>query len=230
MKTKTIFIKLIPVKVIALVALIFLSACDNNEIDPFGSARLKVVNAAPNSGSQKFVMANIPYIGNLGYLENSVSYHNVVSGKNLVSQFRDENDNDLYATEELNLSDDKRYTVYLTGESRSDAEVRLYEDNITAPASGKARVKFIHLSSGAPQNIDFIDSEGNNLALNLARYNQSSYSEISAGSLAIEVRSAGESENIATLQTANFADGKVYTIFIAGSSTSGYTIKQILHN
>ncbi|WP_406843316.1 DUF4397 domain-containing protein [Flavobacterium soyae] len=230
MKIKTIFIKLIPVKVMAAAALIFLSSCDSNEVDPFGSAHLKVVNAAPNSGSQKFVMANIPYIGNLDYLEHSVSYHDVAVGNNLVSQFRDENDNDLYASEELDLDDDKRYTVYLTGESRNDAEVRLYEDNITAPASGKAKVKFIHLSAGAPANIDFIDAQGNNLALNVARYNQSDYSEINAGSLGIQVRGSGESENLAALAATDFAAGKVYTVFIAGSSASGYTISQISHN
>jgi hypothetical protein len=158
MKTR-IFIQLM-----AVATLIFLSSCDNNEVDPFGSALLKVVNAAPSSGSQKFVMANIPYIGNLDYLEHSVSYHDVAVGKNLVSQFRDENDNDLYASEELDLSDDRRYTVYLTRESREDAQVRLYEDNITVPASGKAKVKFIHLSGGAPVNLDFLDAQGNNLA------------------------------------------------------------------
>ncbi|KUJ62742.1 hypothetical protein AR687_04915 [Flavobacteriaceae bacterium CRH] len=229
MKTK-IFIQLMPVKAMAILALLFLSSCDNNEVDPFGSARLKVVNAAPNSGSQKFVMANIPYIGDLDYLEHSVSYHDVAVGNNLVSQFRDENDNDLYATEELDLDDDRRYTVYLTGESRSDAEVRLYEDNITAPASGKAKVKFIHLSSGAPTNIDFLDAQGNSLALNVARYNQSNYSEINAGSLGIQVRGNGGSDNLATLPATDFASGKVYTVFIAGSSASGYRIEQISHN
>jgi hypothetical protein len=229
MKTK-IFNLLIPAKAIAILALIFLSSCDNNEVNPFGSARLKVVNAAPNSGSQKFVMANIPYIGNLDYLEHSLTYHDVAVGKNLVSQFRDENDNDLYASEELDLSDDKRYTVYLTGESKSDAEVRLYEDNITAPASGKAKVKFIHLSSGAPANIDFLDAQGNNLALNIARYSQSNYSEINAGSFGIQVRGNGASDNLATLPATDFAAGKVYTVFIAGSSASGYKIEQISHN
>lgn len=226
---KTIF-KMISVKALVITALLSLSSCDNNDVDPFGSARLKVVNAAPNSGSQRFVMANIPYISDLDYLDHSVSYHDVASGNNLVSQFRDEDDNNLYATEELDLDDDKRYTVYLTGESRSDSEVRLYEDNISAPSSGKAKVKFIHLSSGAPSNIDFIDGQGNNLALNITRYSQSNYSEINAGSLSIQVRGNGGTENLATLQPTNFASGKVYTVFIAGSSASGYTIEQILHN
>ncbi|OXB02357.1 DUF4397 domain-containing protein [Flavobacterium pectinovorum] len=221
---------LIPVKIIAIATLVIMSSCDNNEVDPFGSARLKVVNAAPNAGSQKFVMANIPYIGNLSYLEHSVSYHDVAVGNNLVSQFRDENDNDLYASEELDLDDDKRYTVYLTGESRDDAEVRLYEDNVSAPSSGKAKIKFIHLSSGAPVNIDFLDGQGNTLSSNLARYSQSGYSEINAGSVSVQVRGTGGSENLATLSAIDFAAGKVYTVFISGSSSSGYTVTQLSQN
>jgi hypothetical protein len=221
---------LIPVKIIAIATLIIASSCDNNEVDPFGSARLKVVNAAPNAGSQKFVMANIPYIRNLSYLEHSVSYHDVAVGNNLVSQFRDENDNDLYASEELDLNEDKRYTVYLTGESRDDAEVRLYEDNISAPASGKAKIKFIHLSSGVSGNIDFLDGQGNTLASNLARYSQSGYSEINAGSVTVQVRNTGGSENLATLSAIDFAAGKVYTVFISGSAASGYTVTQLSQN
>lgn len=213
-----------------ITALIFLSSCESNDIDPFGSAKLKVVNAAPNSGSQRFVMANIPYIIDLSYLEHSVSYHKVAVGNNLVTQFRDNSNNDLYATKQLDLDDNKIYTVYLTGESRDDAEVRLYEDNLSLPTSGKAKIKFIHLSSGAPANIDFTDDQGNNLALNLARYNQSSYTEISAGSLIIQVHAAGQTTTLATLGTTDFSAGKIYTVFIAGSSASGYTIKQISHN
>lgn len=229
MKIKTIR-KAIVVNIMAAAALVFLSSCDNNQIDPFGSARLKVVNAAPNSGSQRFVMASIPYISDLEYLEHSVSYHDVSSGNKLVSQFRDQSDNELYGTEELNLSDDKRYTVYLTGESRDDAEVRLYEDNMTAPASGKAKVKFIHLSAGAPASIDFVDAQGNSLSTNLGRYSQSSYIEVNAGSLAVQVHGTGAAETLAALGETDFSAGKIYTVFIAGSPASGYRIEQLSHN
>lgn len=228
MKTKTT--SLIKGSLIAIAALIFFSSCDNNDIDLFGSAKLKVVNAAPNSGSQRFQMANIPYISDLNYLDHSVSYHKVTAGKNLVTQYRDQNDNDLYASKELNLDDDKTYTVYLTGESRGDADVRLYEDDLSLPASGKAKVKFLHLSSGAPASIDFTDSQGNNLSTNLGRYAQSSYIQINAGSLTIQVHGSGASENLATLTTTDFEEGKIYTVYIAGSIASGYTIDKISHN
>lgn len=228
MKAKSISI--IKGSLIAIAAVLFLSACENNEVDPFGSAQLKVVNAAPGSGSQKFILANIPYIGNLNYLEHSVSYHKVAVGNNLVTQYRDENDNDLYASEELDLDDNKTYTVYLTGESRSDAEVRLFEDNLSLPASGMAKVKFLHLSSGAPAALDFTDSEGNSISTNVARYSQSSYTQIKAGSLSIAVHGSGTADNLATLATTDFADGKIYTVFISGSAPGGYTISKISHN
>lgn len=228
MKTKTTSI--IKGSLMVVVTLLFLSSCDNNEVNPFGSAELKVVNAAPNSGSQRFIMANIPYISNLDYLDHSVSYHKVAVGNNLVTQFRDQSDNDLYATEELDLDDNKAYTVYLTGESRTDAEVRLYEDNLSQPASGKAKVKFLHLSSGAPANIDFVDGQGNKLTTNLARYGQSNYTEINSGSLSIQVHGSGQSENLSTLSSTDFEAGKIYSIYISGSAASGYTIDKISHN
>ncbi|WP_281233770.1 DUF4397 domain-containing protein [Flavobacterium gelatinilyticum] len=212
-----------------LAAMIVLSSCDSNEVDPFGSGRLKVVNAAPDSGSQKFILANIPYIGNLSYKEHSVSYHKVAVGNNLVAQYRDEGDNDLYASQELDLDDDKTYTVYLTGGSRSDAGVRLFEDNLSAPSSGKAKVKFLHLSDAGPSSINFTDAAGISLSGTLARYTQSSYAEVNAGVLAIHAHSSGATADLALLES-NFQDGKIYTVYISGNASSGYSIEQILHN
>jgi hypothetical protein len=207
-----------------------LSSCDDNDVDIFGSSDLKVVNAAPNSGSQRFLLANIPEISDLDYLDNSVGYLNVASGNDLVAQFRDQGDNDLYATEKFDIQDNRDYTVYLTGESGDDAEVRLFQDDFTAPASGKAKVKFIHLSTGAPAILNISDAAGTMLATNLARYSQSSYTEIEAGTLAIQAHGAGADENIATLDATELANGKIYTIYIAGSAASGYTLKKLLHN
>ncbi|WP_185965479.1 DUF4397 domain-containing protein [Flavobacterium zepuense] len=209
---------------------IVLSSCDDNDVDVFGSADLKVVNAAPNSGSQRFVLANIPEISDLDYLDNSVGYLNVASGNDLVAQFRDQDDNDLYATEKFDIQDNRDYTIYLTGESGSDAEVRLFQDDFAAPASGKAKVKFIHLSTGAPASLDINNAEGNALATNVARYSQSNYFEVDAGTIALQAHSAGSGEAIATLGATDFAAGKIYTVYIAGSATSGYTLKTLQHN
>lgn len=207
-----------------------LSSCDDNDVDVFGSADLKVVNAAPNSESQRFVLANIPEISDLDYLDNSVGYLNVASGNDLVAQFRDQDDNDLYATEKFDIQDNRDYTIYLTGESASDAEVRLFQDDLTAPASGKAKVKFIHLSTGAPASLDITDADGNTFAANVARYSQSSYFEVNAGAIALQVNTAGSAEATATLESTDFASGKIYTVYIAGSSASGYILKKLQHN
>ncbi|MEO8532922.1 MAG: DUF4397 domain-containing protein [Flavobacterium sp.] len=214
---------------IAVLGIVVLS-CDSNNVDPFGSAKLKVVNAAPNSGSQKFVLANIPYISDLDFLDRSVSYLNVSSGKDLIAQYRDENDNDKYAEGKFNLDDDQHYTVYLIGESREEASVRLFQDNLTAPASGKAKVKFIHLSNGAPSVLNFSDDKGTVLTSSLGRYNQSGYTEITAGSIAIQVSEAGQSEILATLAAEEFAAGKIYTVYLIGSSASTLSIHTTIHN
>ncbi|MCV9927899.1 DUF4397 domain-containing protein [Flavobacterium sp. LS1R49] len=222
--------KFIHATIMVIAAVVLLSSCDSNNVDLFNTSKLKVVNAAPNSGSQRFIMANIPYISKLSYLDNSVSYHDVSSGSNLVTQYRDQDDNDLYASEKLNLSDNRNYTVYLTGESRDDAKVRLFQDDLSVPASGKAKVKFLHLSAGAPASIDFTDSDGNNITTNLNRFNESGYIEINAGSLSLKAHGTGLTENLATLASSTFDSGKIYSVYIAGSSASGYTIKQISHN
>jgi hypothetical protein len=207
-----------------------LLSCDNNNVDPFGSAKLKVVNAAPNSGSQKFVLANIPYINDLDFLDHSVSYLTVSSGKNLIAQYVDESDYDKYAEAKFNIDDDQDYTVYLIGESRDEATVRLYQDNLSAPSSGKAKIKFINLSGGAPSTLIFSDDKGTILSSNLERYNQSGYSEINAGSMTIQVKGAAQSQILATLESEEFIAGKIYTVYLIGSTTSTLSIHTITHN
>lgn len=228
MKTKMMN-KFINGFLIATSALVLLS-CDNNNIDPFGSAKLKVVNAAPNSGSQRFALANIPYISDLDFLDSSVSYLTVSSGNDLIAQYRDDNDNDKYAEAKFNLDDDQNYTVYLTGESRDEAAVRLYQDNLSAPTNGKAKVKFIHLSGGAPSSLNFSDDKGTVLTSNLERYSQSGYTEINAGSLTIQVNGAGQSQILTTLESEEFAAGKIYTVYLIGSTASTLSIHTVTHN
>ena len=205
-------------------------SCENNDVDVFGSADLKVVNAAPNSGSQRFILANIPEISNLSYLEHSVGYLKVASGNKLVAEFRDQNDNDLYAKKEYDLNDKGNYTIFLTGSSTTDADIKLFQDDLSSPSSGKARVKFIHLSTGAPSSIDFRNAEGIILTSNLGRYAQSSYIEITAGSFAIGASASGETSALTTLPASDFSAGKIYTVFISGSPESGYTVKKLLLN
>jgi hypothetical protein len=227
MKTKTMR-KFINGFLIALTACLLLS-CNSNDIDLFGSAKLKVVNAAPNSDSQRFAMANIPYISDLKFLDHSVSYLKVSSGNNLVAQFRDDNDNDKYAEAKLNLDNDRNYTVYLIGESRDEAAIKLYQDDLTAPNSGKAKVKFIHLSSGAPSALNFSDDKGTILTSNLERYNQSGYTEINAGAMTISVTAAGGTQSLTKLESEEFVSGKIYSVYLIGSS-SNLSIHVTTHN
>lgn len=228
MKTKAIS-KFVNAILLSAATIIIFSSCENNDVDLFGSANLKVINAAPNSGEQKFIMANIPYISDLDYLDHSVSYLKVASGNNLIAEYRDNGDYDIYATEKLNLDDDKKYTVYLTGETRDDAKVRMYEDDLSEPASGKAKVKFIHLSGGAPSIIDLSDANGN-LTTSLGQYNQSSYVEINAGLHLIKAHATGQSATIATLESTDFLAGKIYSVYLLGSTTSNLSVHTLIHN
>ena len=83
----------------------------------------------------------------------------------------------------------KSYTVAAVGPIASIAG-KVYEDNVTVPAAGKARIRVIHATPSAP-SVDVAVKGGAVLFPKLEFGTSSTYSEVAAGSYEIEVREAG---------------------------------------
>lgn len=204
-----------------------LSSCEKDDVDEYGSAQLKVVNAAQGSGVQKFYVLGNLIKDNLAYSEYS-DYINVNSGNRLSAEFRKQNNGIEYADGELWLANTKHYTVYLAG-SGSDARIKQFEDNLSSPSSGKAKIKFIHLSDGIASDIRIKNASGDEIVNNLSRNIESSYKTIEPGSFSFSIYGTASGDLIKSFNFSNMEAGRIYTIYFSGESASGLEAHQVIY-
>jgi hypothetical protein len=205
------------------------TSCKKDDVDDSGSANLKIVNASSTSSAQSFYLAgNTVVQGGLTF-GNVSDYLVTNSGNNLALEFRNEGSASVYASNRFDIDKGAYYSVFLAGDGQS-ARVKLYKDDLTAPSSGKAKVRFIHLSDAAPANVDIRRGATTNIVVNLGRDNASNYIEVDPGVLSLQVFATGQSTSLGTFDLSAFAAGKIYTVYVTGSTTSSISVRQISHN
>ncbi|MCC8408119.1 DUF4397 domain-containing protein [Mucilaginibacter sp. UR6-1] len=215
--------------VVMLLLAIAFTGCEKNDIDEAGSFNIKVVNAAPGSAEQSFTLAGNKLISaGLAFTESS-SYINTPSGKRLVEEFRDANTNTLTANGELWTANGVSFTVYLAGEG-SSLRVKSFEDDLSAPNNGRVKIKFIHLSDGAPSDINIKDGNDDNLITNISRNIQSGYKFVAPGTLSVRIYGTASRRNLANFDVNDLQAGKIYTLYLTGSDDSNLQLNKVLHN
>ncbi|MBB5637913.1 hypothetical protein HDE68_003838 [Pedobacter cryoconitis] len=225
MKTKSFLKNLVKGAAILSVA-VFVSSCKKNDVDSSGSANVKVVNASQTSPNQGFYLANKTVVNGGLSFANSSAYITTNSGNNLVAEFRSDGSSTPYATGKSDIKNGSSYTVFLAGDGQA-SRVKIYEDDRSAPASGQAKVRFIHLSDAAPVNIDIRRASGENLAANLGRDVATNFMTVAPGVLSLNVYAAGQSTSLGSFNLSAFAADKTYTVYITGSTANSISVRQI---
>ena len=228
MKRQHIFKGSIAASVILLFAVLF-SSCKKNDVNATGTASLKVVNASPGSEAQSFYLAGKTLISGGLSFANASDYLQTVTGTRLVGEFRNGSSGSTYATGELWLYDNEHFTVFLSGGSGSP-KVKLFNDDMSAPDNGKARVRFIHLSDDAPSDIKIEYANGDNLVTNLSRSTQSGYKNVDSGTLSFKAYGTALGKLVGDFQVTGLQAGKIYTVYFAGTSDAATTAHLVLHN
>lgn len=213
-----------------LVVAMTTTSCKKNDVDESGTANVKVVNASGASSDQGFYVAGTAVVqGGLSFGESS-DYIATRSGNNLELQFKNEGTGGVFASVKRDFEKGRNYTIFLAGDGQA-ARVKVYQDDNTAPASGKVKVRFIHLSDAAPNAIDLRTTAGGNLVAGLNRDNASGYVEVNPGILSLRIFPAGQTANIGSdFNLTAFAENRIYTVYITGSTTSDIAVRQISHN
>ena len=106
------------------------------------------------------------------------------------------------------------YTVAAVG-LVANIRGEIYNDNLAAPAAGKAHVRVIHASPDAPA-VDVKVSGGPTLISNLAFPNASDYLPVDAGSYNLEVTPAGASDVVINLPNTALSTGVIYDVVAVG--------------
>ena len=116
--------------------------------------------------------------------------------------------------ETLTIGANLSYSVFAIDEL-SDIRALVLQDDLTAPASGKSHVRFLHLSPDAPA-VDITLTDGTVIFGNVAFGEYEGFSPLDSGTYDLQVRVAGTSNVALELPGIVLENGKIYTVFAKG--------------
>lgn len=233
MKRKSFFII---TAAMLLFSSVMLVSCKKEKND---EASVLVTHASPNAPGVDLLVDNskvnsspLTFPNNTGYLKVNAGTRNIKVNAAGTST--------TVINADIPFTKDKNYSVFAYNQLASIGAI-LVEDNLSVPASGKAHIRFFHLSPGAPAvtvgvlNGTTFTPVFSNRAFETqatAAANQA-FTPVDAGTYTFDVRVAGTSTSVLNLPGITLQAGKIYTVFargIVGNTTTPLGASIILHN
>jgi LPXTG-motif cell wall-anchored protein len=176
-------------------------------------ARVRVVHASPDApavdvwvnGAVAF--SNAPFKGITDYAALDAGTYNVQVSPTGATE-------PIVIDADLDLAAGTDYTVVAVG-LLADIEPLVLVDNNSAPAAGKAHVRFVHASPDAPA-VDIAVTGGPVLFSNVPFKGVGDYLPVDAGTYDLEARIAGTDTVALSVPGVTLNEGTVYTIFAMG--------------
>lgn len=198
-----------------LPALVLTSCDDDDDLDLLeDNAQVMVIHASPDApgvdlyvDDAKVNTTALNYPNNTGYLEVEDGARNIKvtpAGAGIGSAVINGN---------VTLDEDQAYSIFAAN-TLSNIEPVILVDDLTEPASGKAHVRFVHLSPDAPA-VDIVVQSGPTLFSDIEFKESTSFTPVDAGTYTLEVRATGSSTAVLTTNV-QLANGGIYTIFAKG--------------
>ncbi|RYD77677.1 MAG: DUF4397 domain-containing protein [Sphingobacteriales bacterium] len=202
--------------ILALLAVtIFLSACkkDWDESNTITVAGIGFVHASPGTGALDFIVDNQRANNKDFNYTNDLGYYGAYPGSRLFGITKKDSLR-LLNTANVTLRSGLFYSAFVV-DVLPAPKILVVEDDLTAPATGKAKIRFINLSPDAP-SLD-LAVEGANTALVTAKAYKEASPFISIDPAVSYNFQIKESNNVtATLPATKIEAGKIYTLWAKG--------------
>lgn len=219
---------------VALTTVLSFSSCDDDDDDvaaPAGSGKVMIIHASPDAPAVDLLLdgtklnsTGVNFTDNTAYLNASVGTRVLkvnVAGTSTTA---------LQAS--LPVANGKNYSVFAI-DSVSKLSGLVVEDDLSSPATGKAHVRFIHLSPDAPA-VDVAVTGGPVVFGNKSFKDFTSFTPLDANTYNLEVRLAGTSTVVLPLPGIALTAGKIYTVyakgFVGGTGTQALGAEIIVNN
>jgi hypothetical protein len=176
------------------------------------TANVMVIHASPNAPGVDILVDNVVAKTNLTF-PNNTPYLSVNGGtRNIKVNVTGTATSVINAN--LPFTAGMNYSVFAI-DSVSKISALVVTDTLTAPASGKAHLRFFHLSPNAPA-VDVALQGGAVLIANKKFKDYTSFIPLNAGTYNLEVRLAGTTTVVLSLPNVTLSNGSIYTVFAKG--------------
>jgi hypothetical protein len=204
---------------LALLSLV-VTSCDKDDDDNSNNrkAQVMVIHASANAPAVDVRVNNTVALANVAYPSNS-NYTAVNAG---AANFKvsPTGTTNYVIDANVTLSENTNYSVFAI-DSVAKIKAAVVTDNLTAPATGQAHIRFFHFSLNAPAvdvavtggPVLFSDRRFNDQTTNTGSIN---FTPVAAGTYNLEVRAAGTTTVVLTVPNVALSAGKIYTVFAKG--------------
>ena len=203
---------------LAVVAGGLIGCSDDDEDTAPESAMVRVAHLSPDAPNvdvwvdSSKILTNVSFKAVSGYLELTEGAHQVAVTPTGATTPK-------VIDASVTLEGGKAYTVAATGLLASIQPLVLVDD-LVPPASGQAKVRFVHTSPGAPA-VDIAVRASAVVFSNVAFRGFDGYDALPTGLYDLDVRLAGTSTVALPVDDVSFTAGYNYTVFAVGLVSNG---------
>lgn len=196
--------------------LITVSSCtkikDDNVAPPI--AALNIINAMPDAPAVTYY-ADQNRIGyDLFAYTQQTQYLNAYAGKRIIGVYDGQTKK---KSDTVTMKASRFYSLFVSGQWVAPEYV-LLEDSLTRPAAGKATIRFVNMSIGAP-SLDLAIADSTVVSGRVYKQN-SAFVPVTAGkSYQFVIREHGSAQAKITLPAQTLDQGRIYTIWARGIYT-----------
>jgi hypothetical protein len=205
--------------ILCIVALVLLLAScldddDDQQIQPVPVAYVSIYHESPNAPELDVFVDNravnrLEFTDYTGYLNFYTGNRNLK-----INPF---NASNALVDTTMSFVDGAFYSVFIVNDL-SKVETLAVRDSASAPASGKAKVRFINLSPDAPA-LDVTSNEASTpLFAGQAFKMPSEFVEVDAKEYSFDVKTSGGTESLVSVSDIDLRSGNFYTIITRGYS------------
>jgi len=203
------------VSLLSFAAVIAFTGCSKNNDTPSNAASVAFVNgcAGATGVDAKVNNAVVSGAANIALWGNS-GYKSVASGAGVDIAYFLTNVGTPVSSQSVSLTAGLHYTAFASGLLTAPSFL-LVTDDLAAPASNKAKVRFVNLSPDAMSVT--ATAQTTEFASGITSLRVSSFYAITAGAYEIKAGDPSKIATIVTSGTQQLSAGKIYTVMLTGT-------------
>jgi len=199
----------------AALSIALVSCSKDEDYTPPPISGLNVIHASPTNEKLDFFVENTRANTADFAFGNKIGYLNLYSGsRRLVTTKK--NSSTPLITENFTLEDQKIYSLFIY-DKLDIVKYLMIKDEITAPATGKAKIRFVHLSPDAPALNLNIGGKDTDLFTDKSFKSYTDFVDIDpADKVTFNVKNKTDGTLAAKIEDVKIEANKVYTVWVKG--------------
>ena len=189
-------------------------SCNSTGVSPTYYSRIQIVNTVAGSLPLDCTLNSTRINTTTLAFPNTTGYISATPGNKYVAIAPSATPTVLLDSATVVLKQDSSYSLFFTGQSGAYQSIFI-QDDLSAPATGRAKVRFVNASLNPANNLDITINAVAGFT-NIPYLGVGKFVEVPAGTYEFRAFLNGTTNNLTTISNQVLADGKVYTLYARG--------------